>query len=196
MPHPNWTLLKTLPHSEHRIMRVRHDWYRFEPTGAEKDFVVLEFPDWVNVVPVAEDGRLVLIRQYRHGISAPTWEIPGGVIDHGEEPQHAAVRELLEETGYTSEKVRQLGRVSPNPAIQGNWSYSFLAENCRDTGVRNLDPFEDIEVRLFALEEIPDLIRQEKICNSMVINAFAFMWMEKKGEGGRGKGEREITKLE
>ena len=181
MPHPNWTLLKSLPHSEHRIMQVRHDWYRFEPTGAEKDFVVLEFPDWVNIIPVTDDGRVVLIRQYRHGISAPTWEIPGGVIDPGEEPRHAAVRELLEETGYAVENVKLLGRVSPNPAIQGNWSYSFLAEGCKFTGARHLDPFEDIEVKLFSLEEIPQLIRQEEICNSMVINAFALMWMKKEG---------------
>jgi ADP-ribose pyrophosphatase len=183
MPENNWTLLKTLPHSEHRILRVRHDWYRFEPTGAEKDFVVLEFPDWVNVIPLTADGRVVLIRQYRHGISAPTWEIPGGVIDPGEEPLHAAVRELSEETGYAAENVKLLGRVSPNPAIQGNWSYSFLAEGCRDTGVRNLDPFEDIEVKLFSLEEIPALIKQEKICNSLVINAFTWLWMDTKEEG-------------
>ena len=186
MPHPKWTLLNSLPHSEHRILRIRHDHYRFEPSGAEKDFVVLEFPDWVNVIPIADDGRVVLIRQYRHGISASTWEVPGGVIDPGEEPIHAAMRELLEETGYAAENVRPLGRVSPNPAIQGNWSYSFLAEGCKFTGARNLDPFEDIEVKLFSLAEIPKLIDREEICNSMVINAFALWWMEERTEGGRG----------
>ncbi len=189
MPHPNWTLLKTLPHSEHRIMRMRHDWYRFEPTGAECDFVVLEFPDWVNVVPLTDDGQVVLIRQYRHGISASTWEIPGGVIDPGEEPLHAAVRELQEETGYAAQNVKLLGRVSPNPAIQGNWSYSFLAQGCKLAGPPNLDPFEDIEVKLFPLEEIPQLIRREEICNSLVINAFALLWLEKKGEYQKGKDE-------
>jgi ADP-ribose pyrophosphatase len=191
MPEKNWTLLKTLPHSEHRILRIRHDMYRFEPTGAEKDFVVLEFPDWVNVIPITDDGRVVLIRQYRHGLLDSTWEVPGGVIDPGEEPLHAAIRELQEETGYAGEKVKLLGRVSPNPAIQGNWSYSFLAEGCKFTGARNLDPFEDIEVKLFTLDEIPSLIRREEICNSMVINAFAWMWMETKGEGGRRKAEGE-----
>jgi 8-oxo-dGTP pyrophosphatase MutT (NUDIX family) len=180
MPHTNWTLLKSLPHSEHRIMQVRHDYYRFEPTGAEREFVVLEFPDWVNVIPITEDGQVVLIRQYRHGISASTWEVPGGMIDPDEEPIDAAMRELLEETGYAADSVEFLGRVSPNPAIQGNWSYSFLAKGCKYTGARNLDPFEDIEVKLFSLEEIPDLIKQEEICNSMVINSFALMWMNQK----------------
>jgi ADP-ribose pyrophosphatase len=181
MPHPNWTLLKSLPHSEHRILRVRYDWYRFEPSGAERDFVVLEFPDWVNIIPIAEDGRVVLIRQYRHGLMASTWEVPGGVIDPGEEPLQAAVRELQEETGYVSERVKLLGRVSPNPAIQGNWSYSFLAEGCKLAGPSNLDPFEDIEVRLFSLDEIPALVKREEICNSMVINAFALMGMKEQG---------------
>ncbi|MCC6125599.1 MAG: NUDIX hydrolase [Pirellulales bacterium] len=181
MPDSNWTLLKSLPHSEHRILRVRHDRYRFEPTGAEKDFVVLEFPDWVNIIPIAEDGRVVLIGQYRHGLMASTWEVPGGVIDPGEEPRHAAVRELQEETGYESENIKLLGRVSPNPAIQGNWSYSFLAEGCKLAGPCNLDPFEDIEVKLFALDEIPSLIKREEICNSMVINAFALLRNHREG---------------
>jgi 8-oxo-dGTP pyrophosphatase MutT (NUDIX family) len=188
MPHPNWTLLKSLPHSEHRILRVRHDYYRFELTGAERDFVVLEFPDWVNIIPITDDGQVVLIKQYRHGISASTWEVPGGVIDAGEEPLAAAIRELKEETGYAAANVRLLGRVSPNPAIQGNWSYSYLAEGCKLTGSRNLDPFEDIEVKLFSLDDIPELIRREEICNSMVINAFAWMWMEEKGNDEVGSG--------
>jgi hypothetical protein len=107
----------------------------------------------------------------------------------------------LEETGYAAANVRLLGRVSPNPAVQGNWSYSCLAEGCRFTGSRNLDPFEDIEVKLFAMEDIPTMIRQEEICNSMVINSFALLWMEErgkaegnkqKGEGGRGKAEKQI----
>jgi 8-oxo-dGTP pyrophosphatase MutT (NUDIX family) len=189
MPDPHWTLLKSVPHSEHRIMKVRHDHYRFEPTGAVRDFVVLEFPDWVNIIPIADDGRVVLIRQYRHGILENTWEVPGGVIDPGEEPMSAAVRELREETGYASEKVKLLGRVSPNPAIQGNWSYSYLAEGCRLAGERDLDPFENIEVKLFSLDDVPAMIRRGEICNSMVINAFAWMWMDGKGEGGRGKAE-------
>jgi 8-oxo-dGTP pyrophosphatase MutT (NUDIX family) len=179
MPDPNWTLLKSTQHSEHRIMRVRHDHYRFEPTGAERDFVVLEFADWVNIIPITDDGQVVLIRQYRHGISANTWEVPGGVVDRGEEPLAAAARELREETGYAAGKIKLLGRVSPNPAIQGNWSYSYLAEGCRLVGPANLDPFENIEVKLFSLDDIPALIKREEICHSLVINAFAWMWMEK-----------------
>jgi hypothetical protein len=94
MPHKSWTLLRGRAISNHRIFRIRYDDYRFEPSGSERDFVVLECPDWVNVVPVTDDGRIVLVRQYRHGIQKTALELPGGVIDDGESPEGAALREL------------------------------------------------------------------------------------------------------
>jgi ADP-ribose pyrophosphatase len=174
MPHANWTFLRSRTISDHRIFRVRHDEYRFGPAGAERDFVVLECPDWVNVVPVTGDGRVVLVRQYRHGIRQMALEIPGGVVDAGESPQEAALRELREETGYVPQSIKFLGRVHPNPAIQGNWSSSYLAEGCRLEAATHPDPFEDIEVVLVSRAEIPALIRREEITNSMVLNALAF----------------------
>jgi ADP-ribose pyrophosphatase len=171
-----WTLLGSREVADHRIFRIHHDLYRFEPSGKEQDFVVMHSADWVNVVPITEDGQVVLIRQYRHGIRVPTLEIPGGIIDHGEAPEVAAARELGEETGYSPARIRLLGRTRPNPAIQDNYQYSFLAEGCRKTSQTNLDPFEHIEVLLSPLESIPDLVRREEICNALVITAFAFLW--------------------
>lgn len=182
MPKDSWTFLGSRPISDHRILQVRHDLYRFEPTGVEREFVVIDAPDWVNVVPITEDGRVVLIRQYRHGIRAVTLEIPGGIIDPGERPEAAAIRELREETGYAAQRITALGRTSPNPAIQGNHQYVFLAENCRAVDATNFDAFEDIEVELHDLDEIPELIRREEICHSLVINAFAMMaWLRRSG---------------
>ena len=174
MSHPSWTFLRSRAVSDHRIFSIRHDEYRFEPTGAEREFVVLECPDWVVVVPITEDGLVVLVRQYRHGIRKTEMEVPGGVVDEGESPEAAGVRELREETGYVPKKVALLGRVHPNPAIQGNWTYGYLAEGCRLEATVDPDPFEDIEVILVAREEIPDLIRRGEITNSMVVNVLAF----------------------
>ena len=171
-----WTLLGSREVSDHHIFRIRHDLYRFEPSGQERDFVVMESPDWVNVIPITEDGQVVLIRQYRHGIRVPTLEIPGGIIDHGEPPEAAAARELREETGYAAARIRLLGRTRPNPAIQDNFQYSYLAEGCRRTSQPDLDPFEHVEVLLRPLESIPDLIRREEISNALVITAFSFLW--------------------
>jgi ADP-ribose pyrophosphatase len=170
-----WTLLGSRMVSDHRILRVRHDLYRFEPSRREGEFVVLESPDWVNVIPLTDDGQVVLIRQYRHGIRSATLEIPGGLIDPGEAPEAAAVRELREETGYVAGKIQALGRVRPNPAIQNNFQYCYLAEGCSKTGEPHLDPFECVEVVPTPLAEIPELIRREEISNSLVVVAFYLM---------------------
>ena len=170
-----WKLLGSRMISDHRILRIRHDLYRFEPSGREGEFVVLESPDWVNVIPLTDDGQVVLVRQYRHGIRAATLEIPGGLIDPGELPEAAASRELREETGYEAAEIRMLGRVRPNPAIQGNYQYCYVAQGCRKTSECHLDPFEYIEVLEVPLAEIPELIRREEISNCLVINAFYFL---------------------
>jgi ADP-ribose pyrophosphatase len=174
MSHPSWTFLRSRIISDHRIFRVRHDDYRFEPSGAEREFVVLECANWVNIVPLTDDGRVVLVRQYRHGTRQTELEVPGGVMDGEESPEAAALRELREETGYVPRSMKLLARVRPNPAIQDNWSYSYLAEGCRLEAEVDFDPFEDIEVVLVHREEIPDLIRREVITNSMVVNTLAF----------------------
>ena len=175
MPDRSWQLLGSREVSDHRIFRIRHDRYRLEPAGGERDFVVLDSPDWVNVVPLTADGQVVLVRQYRHGIRRVTLEIPGGMVDANESPEAAALRELGEETGFVAERVRFLGRVSPNPAIQNNFCHSFLAEGCCRTTQPRPDPYERIEVVLRPLGQIAELIRREEIAHALVINAFAFL---------------------
>lgn len=175
MPERDWTLLGSQDVGDHRIFRIRHDRYRLETSGAEQDFVVLEAPDWVNIVPVTPDGQVVLVNQFRHGIGRTTLEVPGGIVDPGESAEEAAVRELREETGFVAERVKLLGRVTPNPAILQNHCYNFLADGCRRRSEPDLDALEQIEVVLHPIDRIEDLIRTEAISNSMVINAFAFM---------------------
>lgn len=179
MPEKSWTLLGSQYVSDHRIFRVRHDRYRFEPTGAQRDFVVLEAPDWINVVPLTDDGRVVLVRQYRHGTRRVSLEIPGGVVDGGESPERAALRELREETGYAARSIRLLGRVDPNPAIQGNSCSMYLAEGCHRVAELELDPFERIEVELRPLDDVPAMIRRGEICHGLVLNAFGFLGLAK-----------------
>ena len=115
-------------------------------TGKQIATVVLESSDWVNVVALTPDARVVLIRQYRFGTEQITLEIPGGLVDPGETPLEAARRELREETGYEAERWTSLGTIAPNPAIHRNRLYTYLAEGCRIAGEQQPDPGEDIEV--------------------------------------------------
>lgn len=142
----------------------------------ERDFFVLEAPAWVNIIPLTRSNEVVMVRQYRHGIDDFTLEIPGGMVDPEDaDPMAAARRELLEETGYESGQTFALGRVHPNPAIQGNFCYSYLALECRAVGVPTSDGVESTAVELHPLSNIPTLIASGRITHALVIDAFALM---------------------
>ena len=135
--------------------------------------LVLDTADWVNVVSLTPERRLVVVHQFRFGREAVTTEIPGGVIDLGEPPEDAARRELREETGYTAGRWSSLGAVEPNPAFQNNLCHHFLAEDARATHPLDLDPGEDITVATLGLDEVREAIRTGAIRHSLVITALS-----------------------
>ena len=160
-------ILQTLP-----IYRLRQDDRRSPRTGRTHAFYVLDSGDWVNVVPVTPDGNVLLIRQFRHGTASFVWEIPGGMVDDEDEaPEAAARRELIEETGYEPERMRRLGVVHPNPAIQNNRCHTFLACNVRYRGKQRLDGSEDIEVMETPWAEVLGMVERGEITHALVLNA-------------------------
>ena len=155
-----------------RVFTVREDFCERISDDLKGTFFVIENPDWVNVIALTEKQEVVLIEQYRHGAESVALEIPGGMVDDGEEAITAAGRELAEETGYTSENFIYLGKSHPNPALQNNTIFHFLALDCRKTVDTDFDEHESIAVRLASLPEIDRLIRDEIITHSLVLTCF------------------------
>ncbi|MCH2207208.1 MAG: NUDIX hydrolase [Lentisphaerales bacterium] len=164
---------KVIFHS--KIFTIESHWATNPRNGVSDEFYSAKFPDWVNVIALTPEEEVLLIRHFRHGTRKFEIEVPGGCIDKGENPLHAAVRELAEETGYSGDLPILLGQLSPNPSLQDNSCYTVLINNCQQTQAMNLDDGEDIEVFKVSLAEVKDLIFNGKISNTMVVSAFYFL---------------------
>ncbi len=168
-----WPKLATRRGPDLRLFRVRHDLLRNPRTEAELERLVLETPDWVNVVAITPERRIVLVRQYRFGVGVVTTEIPGGVIDPGESHRDAAERELREETGHAAARWSYLGAVQANPAFQSNLCHHWLAEEVVRVGEPEPDPGEDIVVLDASFDEVKRAVRSGAIAHCLVVSALA-----------------------
>jgi ADP-ribose pyrophosphatase len=167
-----WKRIRSQTSQSFRVFSIRTDRTVSPRTGKEHDFYIVESRDWINIIPLTDHHQVVMIRQYRHGSREVTLEIPGGLVDAGDTPKKAAVRELLEETGYQAKRWLKLGVVNPNPALFNNRCYTFLAQDIKKVASPKPDQTEDIEVILVPLKRIPGLISKGQIDHAMVITAF------------------------
>ena len=170
----NWEKVGTKFLIENKIFKLREDIVISPKKESEHPVWVIDTPNWVNIIPITEDNEVVLVKQHRFGTGKLTLEIPGGMVDEEEDPKVAALRELSEETGYTSSEVIEIGKVEPNPALMSNHTYSYLALNASKTEDQKLDGMEDIEVLKKPIDEIPLLIEKGEIEHALVICAFYF----------------------
>ncbi len=167
-----WPSIASQPLMDFRIFRVRRDRKVSPRTGEEHDFFVLDCPDWVNVVAITTDQRILLIEQYRHGTNTVELEIPGGVMDPEDaNPVATGVRELREETGYEGVNARVIAQVSPNPAFMSNTCFTVLVEGCQPKHPLEFDQAEEITTRLAPLTELAGLMAAGRIRHSLVLVA-------------------------
>lgn len=147
---------------------VRHE---VEGTEGPRVYFTLQMPDWVSIVAVTTETRIVLVRQHRHGIGDITLETAGGIVDEGETPLLAARRELREETGYSSRDFESLGWVHPNPAVQNNRCHLFLAHRAEATGQPAPDEDEHIEPSVLSLSDVRKALDDGSIGHALSIVA-------------------------
>jgi ADP-ribose pyrophosphatase YjhB (NUDIX family) len=166
-----WRVRRNESQASYRVFEVRRVEMEDAAGVARGDAFVLGCADWCNVVAVTPADEVVLVWQYRFGTDALSLEIPGGVIDAGEPPALAAARELREETGFEAESIEPLLTVEPNPAIQGNRCYTFLAHGARPTAATAFDDQEELETILVPAERIADLLDSGQVTHALVQSA-------------------------
>lgn len=155
----SWDVISSEYVARSEWFTVRREHVRL-PTGAEiREYWVSEYRPWVNVVAVTAADEVVLLRQYRHGLGAVHFEIPGGTTDAGEHDlESAARRELEEETGFGGGVWSPLFTLSANPALQNNLTHTFLAEGVTRVDRPRPESSEDLRIHLIAVAELGALI--------------------------------------
>jgi ADP-ribose pyrophosphatase len=140
-------------------LTVRRDSVRLRNGHLIPNYYVIEYPEWVNCIAITDEGKFVLVRQYRHALGSTHFELCAGVTEPGDPSLLiSAQRELEEETGYGGGEWAHFCTLSQNPATNNNLTHTFLAKGVTRISDPNLDAGEELTVHLFSREEVKDLL--------------------------------------
>jgi 8-oxo-dGTP pyrophosphatase MutT (NUDIX family) len=157
--------------------------HELETATGSRSVITFAMPDWVAIAATDTEGRFVLVRQHRHGIDADTLEPAGGLVDPGEAPERAALRELEEETGYRAAAARSLGWVHPNPALQDNRCHLFLAERAERVGEPLVAEDEETAVEVLEAADLRTALYDGRITHALAVLALTRALEELRGGG-------------
>lgn len=161
-----WEQIRSEKLLETPYFTLRADGLRL-PDGTVKDpYYVLERPDAAIIFPLTQGGEVILVRQYRPPLERMELGLPAGLVERGEEPEAAARRELLEETGYSGGTWESLGSLASSPSLKDNWAYLFLARGVEETAAPDPDEHELVETVRVPQEKLLDLVRGGEIVSS------------------------------
>lgn len=161
---------------------LRIDTCKLQNGTIKDDYYVLEYPNWVNAIALTADHKIILVRQYRHAADIVSLEVPGGVMDGDELPEHAIRRELMEETGYSFESTELIATLYPNPATANNVTYTYLLKGGIKTHSQHLDEHEILNVEEYTIPEVKQLLMDQKIDQALHCAALFYGLMKLEGQ--------------
>ena len=182
-----WVRLQSRELLHTRVFDVRASEFRHPSREEAKEFLVIDAPDWAVVAPVTAAGELVLVRQFRFGAQQLSLELPGGVIERGEDPARAAVRELVEETGYRGGEAEVLGWVHPNPAIQSTRAHLIVVPDVQLAESTDWDADEELSLTLAPIDDVLAMGRSGQITHALMLNMLFLLepwWRQRARERG------------
>ena len=162
-------------------LTARRDKVELPDGRINEEYYVLEYPDWVNVIAITQEGQFIMEQQYRHGLEVNSIELPCGVMEKGEQPLEAAQRELLEETGYGNGEWSKLMTIAPNPSSMNNWTHCFLAVGVEKIANQSLDATEELTVHLMSEAEVKSLLENDQIYQALMVAPLYKYFHLKKG---------------
>jgi len=153
---------------------MRKDTCRMPDGTIVDDYYVLEYSEWANAIAITEDNEVLLIKQYRHAADVVLLEIPGGVVDAGEDPKAAIRRELLEETGHQFDDIEFISVIYPNPSTGTNRCHAFLARGGKLVQGQKLDAHEQIIVEKVSISKLKQLLFDQKFGQALHVTAIFY----------------------
>jgi ADP-ribose pyrophosphatase len=163
----NWKILSSTYIHKGPWATLRSDKCEMPDGTIVDDYYVLEYPNWANAVALTEDNKILMVRQYRHAANIVSLEIPGGVIEDGENPEEGMRRELLEETGYAFNNVELISTVYANTSTANNKTFCYLAKGGKKVQEQKLDEHERIIVEEYTIAEVKQLLANNKIAQAL-----------------------------
>jgi 8-oxo-dGTP pyrophosphatase MutT (NUDIX family) len=170
-----WKKTGTTLHADCRIFKVHKVRFEHERRATGGDFFVMDTPNWVHVVALTPARELVMVQQFRFGTETLSWEVPGGLMESGESPEAAGLRELREETGFVGGNCELMASIAPNPAIQNNRCFLVLVRDAVQREPLNWDEHEEIRTQTIDLETADTWARDGTIMHSLSITSLFFL---------------------
>jgi ADP-ribose diphosphatase len=175
MPLRNWTTLSSsVVFQADHWFRIVRDRVKLPSDRVIDDFYRIEAPEFVLIYARSQEGKVLVERQYKHGLGKVTTTFPAGFVDPGEQPINAAKRELLEETGFRAKTWKHMGSFVLDGTRHSGKAHCFIAEDIKHVSTPKQDDMEELEVFFMTVDELHASIVRGDLC---LLPALAIMAM-------------------